>query len=243
MTKSSVLSRQRRHGSLLDNARRRSHGPLMCGSKALSLPSGMIVLGPSPSFCRSSCSPSFSDTPKRKRSSILCGGSQYRHIHSSGRCNNKLSVVPLLRYGGDSRGGSSLGIDDDLSTKFGEIDLESQSRLDGGRWSTSCKSQEEGSTPENMQSLSNKYRPMFFDELVGQSIAVPSLMNALKKGRAASVYLFQGPRGTGKTSTARIFSAALNCDVVAEEMKPCGYCKECSEFMAGKSRQFCVVKG
>ncbi|KAJ4890656.1 Protein STICHEL-like 1 [Raphanus sativus] len=77
---------------------------------------------------------------------------------------------------------------------------------------------------------------MFFDELVGQSVAVQSLMNALKKGRADSVYLFQGPRGTGKTSTAMIFSAALNCDVEAEEMKPCGYCKECSEFMAGKSR-------
>ncbi|KAJ4915762.1 Protein STICHEL-like 1 [Raphanus sativus] len=185
--------------------------------------------------CRSCCSPSFSDTLRRKGSSILCGGSQYRR-HSSGRCN-KLSVVPLLKYGGDSRGGSSLGIDDDdLSTEFGEIDLESQSRLDGGRWSTSCRSQEEGSTPENMQSLSNKYRPMFFDELVGQSVGVQSLVNGLKKGRVASVYLFQGPRGTGKTSAARIFSAALNCDAVAEEMKPCGYCKECSEFMAGKSR-------
>ncbi|KAG2323768.1 hypothetical protein Bca4012_038051 [Brassica carinata] len=200
--------------------------------------------------CRSCCSPSFSDTLRRKGSSILCG-SQYRrhtHRHSSGRCNKKLSVVPLLKYGGDSRGGSSLGIgfsdddDDDLSTDFGELDLESQSRLDGRRWSTSCRSQyeeeeeEEGSTPENMQSLSRKYKPMFFDELVGQSVAVQSLMNALKKGRIANVYLFQGPRGTGKTSTARIFSAALNCDVVTEEMKPCGYCKECRDFMSGKSR-------
>ncbi|KAJ0256989.1 Protein STICHEL-like 1 [Hirschfeldia incana] len=187
--------------------------------------------------CRSCCSPSFSDTFRRKGSSILCGGgSQYRRRHSSGRCNKKLSVVPLLKYGGDSRGGSSLGIGDDLSTDFGEIDLESQSRLDGRRWSTSCRSQEEGSTPENMQSLSIKYRPMFFDELVGQSVVVQSLMNALKKGRIANVYLFQGPRGTGKTSTARIFSAALNCDVVTEEMKPCGYCKECSDFMSGKSK-------
>ncbi|KAF3610727.1 hypothetical protein DY000_02045290 [Brassica cretica] len=188
--------------------------------------------------CRSCCSPSFSDTLRRKGSTILCGGSrQYMHRHSSGRCNKKLSVVPLLKYRGDStRGGrSSLGSDDD----FGELDLESQSRLDGRRWSTSCKShgEEEGSSPENTQSLSIKYKPMFFDELVGQSTVVNSLMNALKKGRVAGVYLFQGPRGTGKTSTARIFSAALNCDVLAnEEMKPCGYCKECSEFMSGKSK-------
>ncbi|CAH8353890.1 unnamed protein product [Eruca vesicaria subsp. sativa] len=189
--------------------------------------------------CRSCCSPSFSDTLRRKGSSILCGGSHYRR-HSSGRCNKKLSVVPLLKYGGDTRGGivCSDDDDDDLSTDFGELDLESRSRLDGRRWSTSCRSQceEEGSTPENMQSLSRKYKPMFFDELIGQSTVVESLMNALKKGRIANVYLFQGPRGTGKTSTARIFSAALNCDMVSEEMKPCGYCKECSEFMSGKSR-------
>ncbi|CAH8252303.1 unnamed protein product [Arabidopsis lyrata] len=206
--------------------------------------------------CRSCCSPSFSDTLRRKGSSILCGSqSAYRrHRHSNGRYNKqKLAlrsvkgVLPLLKYGGDSRGGSSIGIgcsDDDLSTDFGELDLEAQSRLDGRRWSTCCKSQdgegeeeeEEGSTPESIQSLSQKYKPMFFDELIGQSIVVQSLMSAVKKGRIAHVYLFQGPRGTGKTSTARILSAALNCDVVTEEMKPCGYCKECSDYMLGKSR-------
>ncbi|KAL9306128.1 Protein STICHEL-like 1 [Arabidopsis thaliana] len=206
--------------------------------------------------CRSCCSPSFSDTLRRKGSSILCGSQSVyrRHRHSSGRFNKqKLAlrsakgVLPLLKYGGDSRGGSSIGIgysDDDLSTDFGEIDLEAQSRLDGRRWSSCCKSQdgereeeeEGGSTPESIQSLSQKYKPMFFDELIGQSIVVQSLVNAVKKGRVAHVYLFQGPRGTGKTSTARILSAALNCDVVTEEMKPCGYCKECSDYMLGKSR-------
>ncbi|KFK43689.1 hypothetical protein AALP_AA1G160400 [Arabis alpina] len=162
-----------------------------------------------------------------------------------------MGVLPLLKYGGGSRGGSSIGIgysDDDLSTDFGEIDLEAQSRFDSRRWSNSCRSQaglkavdgeeeeEEGSTPENIHSLSQKYKPMFFDELIGQSIVVQSLVNAVKRGRIAHVYLFQGPRGTGKTSTARIFSAALNCNVATEEMKPCGYCKECSDFMLGKSR-------
>ncbi|CDY17592.1 BnaA06g34110D [Brassica napus] len=144
--------------------------------------------------------------------------------------------------------------DDELSTNFGEIDLEAQSRLDGRRWSTSYRSQdgleaavldgegEEGSTPENIRSFSQKYKPMFFDELIGQSIVVQSLMNAVKRSRIAPVYLFQGPRGTGKTSTARIFSAALNC-VATEEMKPCGYCKECNDFMSGKSRDFWELDG
>ncbi|KAJ0240446.1 Protein STICHEL [Hirschfeldia incana] len=217
--------------------------------------------------CRSCCSPSFSDTLRRTGSSILCGSqSVYRRHsrHSSGgfskhkiASRSAQGVLPLLTYGGDGRGGSSIGTglsDDELSTNFGEIDLEAQSRLDGRRWSTSYRSQdgleaavldgegEEGSTPENIRSFSQKYKPMFFDELIGQSIVVQSLMNAVKRSRIAPVYLFQGPRGTGKTSTARIFSAALNC-VATEEMKPCGYCKECNDFMSGKSTDFWELDG
>ncbi|CAH8387571.1 unnamed protein product [Eruca vesicaria subsp. sativa] len=218
--------------------------------------------------CRSCCSPSFSDTLRRTGSSILCGSqSVYRRHsrHSSGgfskhkiASRSAQGVLPLLTYGGDGRrGGSSIGTglsDDEVSTNFGEIDLEAQSRLDGRRWSTSCRSQdgleagvldgegEEGSTPENIRSFSQKYKPMFFDELIGQSIVVQSLMNAVKRSRIAPVYLFQGPRGTGKTSTARIFSAALNC-VATEEMKPCGYCKECNDFMSGKRRDFWELDG
>uniref|UniRef100_A0A1J3EU47 Protein STICHEL n=1 Tax=Noccaea caerulescens TaxID=107243 RepID=A0A1J3EU47_NOCCA len=214
--------------------------------------------------CRSCCSPSLSDTLRRTGSSILCGSqSVYRrhHRHSSGGFSKQKiasrsaqGVLPLLTYGGDGRGGSSIGTglsDDELSTNYGELDLEAQSRLDGRRWSTSCRSQDglevvaldgEGSTPESIRSFSQKYRPMFFDELIGQSIVVQSLMNAVKRSRIAPVYLFQGPRGTGKTSTARIFSAALNC-VATEEMKPCGYCKECNDFMSGKSRDFWELDG
>ncbi|XP_010514020.1 PREDICTED: protein STICHEL-like isoform X3 [Camelina sativa] len=217
--------------------------------------------------CRSCCSPSFSDTLRRTGSSILCGSqSVYRrhNRHSSGGYSKQKiasrsaqGVLPLLTYGGDGRGGSSLGTglsDDELSTNYGELDLEAQSRLDGRRWSTSYRSQdgleavaldgegEEGSTPETIRSFSQKYRPMFFEELIGQSIVVQSLMNAVKRSRIAPVYLFQGPRGTGKTSTARIFSAALNC-VATEEMKPCGYCKECNDFMSGKSKYFWELDG
>ncbi|CAN6856684.1 unnamed protein product [Brassica oleracea] len=179
--------------------------------------------------CRSCCSPSLSDT---LRSSILCGSGQVYRRHNKHKIGSRsaLGVFPLLTYGGS---------DDD------ELYLEAQSRLDWRRWSTSCRSQDgsdvaaiDGST----QSFSQKYRPMFFDELIGQSIVVQSLMNAVKRCRIAPVYLFHGPRGTGKTSTARIFSAALNC-VATEEMKPCGYCKECHEFMSGKSKDFCEVDG
>uniref|UniRef100_A0A0D3AVI4 AAA+ ATPase domain-containing protein n=1 Tax=Brassica oleracea var. oleracea TaxID=109376 RepID=A0A0D3AVI4_BRAOL len=179
--------------------------------------------------CRSCCSPSLSDT---LRSSILCGSGPVYRRHNKHKIGSRsaLGVLPLLTYGGS---------DDD------ELYLEAQSRLDWRRWSTICRSQDgsdvaaiDGST----QSFSQKYRPMFFDELIGQSIVVQSLMNAVKRCRIAPVYLFHGPRGTGKTSTARIFSAALNC-VATEEMKPCGYCKECHEFMSGKSKDFCEVDG
>ncbi|KAL0335330.1 UNVERIFIED_CONTAM: protein STICHEL [Sesamum radiatum] len=144
--------------------------------------------------------------------------------------------------------------DDELSTNYGELDLEALSRLDGRRWSASCRSPEgleivalngdvhEESSPENIRSLSNKYRPMFFEELIGQNIVVQSLTSSISRRRIAPVYLFQGPRGTGKTSTARIFAAALNC-LATEETKPCGVCRECADFISGKSRNLGEVDG
>ncbi|KAA8536650.1 hypothetical protein F0562_029128 [Nyssa sinensis] len=209
--------------------------------------------------CGSCYSPSLSDTLRRKGSSILCGSQTlYRGRRGSSSSSNKRRLVsrtahgliPLLTNNGDGQVGSSVGTgqsDDELSTNYGELDLEALSRLDGRRWSSSCRSQdglelvalngeaEDVSTPDNIRSLSQKYRPMFFEELIGQSIVVQSLMNAISRGRIAPVYLFQGPRGTGKTSTARIFSAALNC-LATKETKPCGICRECADFVSGKSR-------
>ncbi|XVF26406.1 hypothetical protein REPUB_Repub14bG0013700 [Reevesia pubescens] len=214
--------------------------------------------------CGSCYSPSLSDTLRRKGSSILCGSQSVYHRHRrSSSLSNKRRValrsaqglLPLLSNSGDGRGGSSIGTrcsDDELSTNFGELDLEALSRLDGRRWSSSCRSQdgleivaltgdgEEEGTPENIKSLSQKYKPMFFDELIGQNIVVLSLMNAVSRGRIAPFYLFQGPRGTGKTSIARIFAAALNC-LSTEDAKPCGYCTECTEFVSGKSRELWEV--
>nr|POE57724.1 protein root primordium defective 1 [Quercus suber] len=118
------------------------------------------------------------------------------------------------------------------------------SRLDGRRWSSSCRSQEglEEGTPENIKSFSQKYKPRFFDELIGQNIVVKSLINAITRGRIAPVYLFQGPCGTGKTLTARIFASTLNC-LAPDETKPCGYCRQCTDFISGKSRDLLEVDG
>lgn len=216
--------------------------------------------------CESCYSPSLSDTLRRKGSSILCGSqTMYHRRRGASLGSNKKRVgsrtaqglIPLLISSGDGKGGSSLGTgqsDDELSTNYGELDLEALSRLDGRRWSASCRSQEglelvalneereSESTPENLRSLTQKYRPMFFEELIGQNIVVQSLMNAIPRGRIAPIYLFQGPRGTGKTSTARIFAAALNC-LAKEETKPCGVCRKCDDFISGKSQDLTEVDG
>ncbi|KAM0046720.1 putative DNA-directed DNA polymerase [Helianthus debilis subsp. tardiflorus] len=212
---------------------------------------------PKRGVCGSCYSPSFSDTLRRKGSSILCGsGTQtnYRHRRrqrsSMGAYNktHKTSHVPLLTNGVESRDRSDTGTDDELSTNYGELDLEALSRLDGRRWSTSHKSQEglelvavngeieedSASSLDNINCFSYKYKPMFFEDIVGQNVVVQSLVNSVIKGRIAPIYLFQGPRGTGKTSTARIFAAALNC-LATGDTRPCGVCRECAEFISGKS--------
>ncbi|KAF8086223.1 hypothetical protein N665_0632s0042 [Sinapis alba] len=83
------------------------------------------------------------------------------------------------------------------------------------------------------RSLSQKFRPKSFDELVGQEVVVKCLLSTILRGRITSVYLFHGPRGTGKTSTSKIFAAALNCLSQAAHSRPCGSCSECN--LSGRS--------
>ncbi|KAH8969529.1 hypothetical protein BDL97_02G038500 [Sphagnum fallax] len=82
------------------------------------------------------------------------------------------------------------------------------------------------------QRLCHKYRPKSFKDLVGQTLVVRSLVSAITKGRVAPVYLFSGPRGTGKTSAARVFAAALVCLATEPHRRPCGLCKECTASFA-----------
>ena len=72
-------------------------------------------------------------------------------------------------------------------------------------------------------SLYRKYRSQSFDEVSGQEHVTRTLQNALRAGRVAHAYLFSGPRGTGKTSTARLLARALNCERGAGPT-PCGEC-------------------
>ena len=80
-------------------------------------------------------------------------------------------------------------------------------------------------------SLPRKWRPRTFPELVGQDSVARTLTNAISEGRVASAYLLTGPRGVGKTSTARLLARCLNCDK-GPTIDPCGECASCREILA-----------
>ena len=82
--------------------------------------------------------------------------------------------------------------------------------------------------------LALKYRPMTFDDVVGQAHVVRTLRNAISSERVANAYLFIGPRGIGKTTLSRIFAKALNCQS-PNGVEPCGECDNCREIAAGNS--------
>ena len=81
------------------------------------------------------------------------------------------------------------------------------------------------------QVLYRTYRPAKFSEVVGQKYIVKTLLNAIKKNRIAHAYLFAGPRGTGKTSVAKLFAKAINCENFEEES--CDTCKNCLAYLQG----------
>jgi DNA polymerase-3 subunit gamma/tau len=84
-------------------------------------------------------------------------------------------------------------------------------------------------------SLYRKYRPENFNDLIGQDQVKQTLKNALKNDRVAHAYLFAGPRGTGKTSTAKVFAKSLNCANPSPNFEPCGECNSCQRIEKGNS--------
>ncbi len=90
--------------------------------------------------------------------------------------------------------------------------------------------------------FARKYRPQTFDDLVGQAHVSRTLKNAVAQNRLAHAYLFVGPRGIGKTSTARILAKSLNC-VKGPTVTPCGVCDNCREIAAGNSLDVIEIDG
>lgn len=91
---------------------------------------------------------------------------------------------------------------------------------------------------ENFIVSARKYRPSTFETLIGQDSIAVTLKNSIKRGQLAHAYLFCGPRGVGKTTTARIFAKIINCLNPGENMEPCSECESCKSFDEGRS--YCI---
>lgn len=93
------------------------------------------------------------------------------------------------------------------------------------------------------KAIARRFRPKTFSEVTGQDSIITTLRNAALQKKASHAYLFTGIRGTGKTSVARIFAKALNCEALTKEGEPCNSCPSCIEIMEGRSLDFIEIDG
>ncbi|MBS0605694.1 MAG: DNA polymerase III subunit gamma/tau [Verrucomicrobia bacterium] len=96
---------------------------------------------------------------------------------------------------------------------------------------------------QTYQVIPRKFRPQTFETVVGQEAIVTTLKNALRFNRLAHAYLFCGCRGTGKTTLARVFAKALNCQSLTPDLEPCNTCPSCTEIMSGRSLDVLEIDG
>ncbi|KAL6610537.1 hypothetical protein ACP70R_040506 [Stipagrostis hirtigluma subsp. patula] len=168
------------------------------------------------------------------------GSRSHPHFPVTARLTSSTSSdsdsLPLLVDGvRNGVGGVSSSFSGELGifSKSSELDSDLASEARSGQKSL-------GSHHGRHRSLTQKYAPRTFKDIVGQSLVVQALSNAILKKKIGLVYVFYGPHGTGKTSCARVFAKALNCHS-AEHPKPCDSCASCIAHNLGKSRSLLEI--
>ncbi|PUZ65076.1 hypothetical protein GQ55_3G194000 [Panicum hallii var. hallii] len=168
------------------------------------------------------------------------GSRSHPHFPVTARLTSSTSSdsdsLPLLVDGvRNGVGGTSSSFSGELGifSKSSELDSDIASEARSGQRSR-------GSHRGRHRSLTQKYAPRTFKDVVGQSLVVQALSNAILKKKIGLVYVFYGPHGTGKTSCARVFAKALNCHS-AEHPRPCDSCASCIAHNLGKSRSLLEI--